>query len=234
MTLHLFRAGMTALLFGVGEMPAAASLASYLIPAVVVTAFIATVAWSPRRERRWMAAPFVLSASVYAFIAIGRVFAVMKNPALGGWVSRYHYVPTLRLSVAIAMSLAAAGKALGRPRASAALVFALWLGGMAMLWTRGGWVIDQHQNMRVMTEAALARIQTAIDAAPGPGPAFIPNQAFQPNLATPYEIGGWAGLFSIFQPDEGGRQVFFVESQPEVRAKAGPGSPMAALLFPPA
>ncbi len=233
MTVHLLRGGTTALVVGVEAMPGDSSPLSYAIPALVAVGLVAGAAWSPPRARRWLAALLLLAVSVYVFIALGRVFAYFNNPAAGGWIARYHYVPTLLLVVAAALVLAQALDALGRPRAAAAALFVLWLGGTAVLWERGGWVIDQHPNMRAITETTLARIQTAIETAPGSGAAVIQNQPFQPHLATPYEIGGWAGLFSIFRPDGDRRPVFFAETRPEVRAKATPGSPMAALLLPP-
>lgn len=232
MTAHLFRAGTLALITGVEALPAFTSIASYALPAAAVLALAAAVRWSPPVVRRWFAMLLLLTAAIYVFIALGRVFVFYLNPAAGAWTPRYHYLPTLLLTVVAALVLRRAALAIGRPEAVAAALFAIWLAVASVLWSRGDWVIDQHANMRAMTEGALARIHRIIATTPGDGPVIIPNQPFQPSLATPYEIGGLAGLFSIYRPPTGGRDVRFADSRPEVLAKARPGTPLAALLVP--
>jgi hypothetical protein len=231
-TLQLLRAGLTSLIYGVTTMPRAVSKASYLVP-ITLALFLAGAAASRICERRWIGALALLTVSVYAMIALGRAF-VASNLADLGWVARYHYQATALLALASVLAVARVVDGLRRAPACAAALLALWLGGTAVGWTRGDWVIDLHVEARAATEATLARIRSAIANAPGTGPAFISNGPFQPFFGEPFEIGGWAGLFSIFAPDGTGRRVFFVETRPEVRARAAPGSPMAALLFPPA
>ena len=230
MTADLFRAGVTALAYGATALPAPTSVASYAAPGVAAVALGVGAWWSPSAVRRWIAALLLMAAAVYVFIALGRGLA-FADLAVGGWTPRYHYLPTLLLSVVLALALARAADATGRPDAVGAAAFALWLGTSTFLWARGDWVIDQHRNMRAMTERALQGIQGAVARAPGTGPAIIPNQPFHPALADPWEIGGWAGLYSIYRPRTD-REVLFSDSPPAVRANARPGSPLASLLAP--
>jgi hypothetical protein len=232
-TLQLLRAGLTSLIYGVTTMPRAVSKASYLVP-ITLALLLAGAAASRIRERRWIGALVLLTVSVYAMVAFGRAAFYRDNLADLGWVARYHYQATALLALASVLAVARVVDGLRRAPMCAAALLALWLGGTAVAWTRGDWVIDLHVEARAATEATLASISSAIANAPGTGPAFIPNRAFQPSIGDPFELGGWAGFFSIFAPDGTGRRVFFVETRPEVRARAAPGSPMAALLFPPA
>jgi hypothetical protein len=94
---------------------------------------------------------------------------------------------------------------------------------LGYVFSRSYWVRVSAGTLQLLR----AGLTSLIANAPGTGPAFIPNRAFQPSIGDPFELGGWAGFFSIFAPDGTGRRVFFVETRPEVRARAAPGSPMA-------
>src|SRR5262249_55057816 len=133
------------------------------------------------------------------------------------------------LAVILCLLLARLGQALRlRPPWSIALLVA-WVGLTALAYGRSSWRIDHFTAARDITTQVVQSIQQAIDQAPPREPVYIVNQSLGPVVVT-NQFAGWAGLFTIYCPEDTGRPVYFIEKAPALRALAPPGSRLAKVL----
>jgi hypothetical protein len=198
------------------------------VAAALLFATAAMVAYwmAPRAVRRWMLAVVVLTAAAYGIIAAGRGAIVSFVPAYGNTI-RYHYVAAMLLSLILSLCVRElAGRSaswLGTPALGVAL------GGVVLSWAVSGWAMDLHDDVRYSTSQAITEIRLALAVAPPGKPVYYTNRPFSPGL-----IGfvGTAALYEMYFRDAA-REVYFIEKNPDVRALAPPGTPLARLLVAP-
>ena len=208
---------------GVADWAPVALLAAGLASALTV---------GPQTCRRPILAALLLVIACDGMIAAGRavLFVSIGENALAG---RYQYLATAGITIALCLVVARAGEAVpgssrvGRSLFAAASVLA------TLLWLGSDWRIDHFDAERRATERIVAEIDAAIASTPAGEPTRIPNRHDFPlePIAARY-VAGRAAAFTIFFPSDviDGHSVFFVESDPRVRAMAPPGSLLAAVL----
>jgi hypothetical protein len=232
MLLHLFAAGMTALVASFAHLPGTYPDATgYAVAASFTAAFFLGLAASGARERRLLLALAVVTFAAYAVIAAGRGTFFAKNylmRAYGAAEPRYHYVATIPLAAILCVLFDRLGSALALPARARTALLVVWLAAMTALWARTSWRIDPHQRDREATEQVVATIDRTIRAAPAGAPASLVNQRFPPAV-----FAGWAAVYTIFFPSDADGRVYFVEADPAVRAIGLPGSRLAAVMVPP-
>ncbi|HLK12259.1 MAG TPA: hypothetical protein VKW76_12845 [Candidatus Binatia bacterium] len=238
MVLHLLAAGIAGLVgsfaFPAGAYPTPAELGA---AGLYAAAFAGALIASPSAERRLLAALGLLALGAYAVVAAGRAglyVLVPAVPAYGAGAPRYHYVGPIALTIALCVVLARLGELSAlRPRARDASLAAAFAIG-ALLYARSGWRIDHHRGDREAAEQVVRSIRATIARTPPDRPVYIQNRPFPPAIVGAPYFAGWASVFTIFFPHGAGRPVYFVEDDSHVRAVARPGTPLAAILVPPA
>lgn len=209
----------------------------YAIGGVLLAATVAVVVRSSAAARRQMLAAWLLTVACYGMIVAGRV--AFFHTSFGDIVAqaRYHYAGGMALGLVIGIALGRAGDR-GWPRAwmkTAALV--AW--ALATVVAYGfSPPFDHNQEARQQAAAAAGWMRSRIRSAPPGAPVYLFNRPFAglpPAWVPASEFPGWAGLFTIYFPDNvvDGRRVFFVELNPGVIAAHRQGRRTATLLVPP-
>jgi hypothetical protein len=231
---QLVRVGVASLLLGSWWLPGPrADLPSWM--ALAATAVVTGVALvrAPADRRAAIAACGLAGLASYALIAIARAplagALLGQSPAQVGATARYHYVPLAFLAVALAVAFdVLAPRRMVVPVAWAVVLLAGQL--------RNGVAVDLHEASRAEVTRALASVHAGVDAAPPGTVAYVAN--------TPLAAFGWlpntterppglAALFVIAFPRDtvDGREVRFVEPNPQVRERAWRRGGRAAALL---
>lgn len=202
-----------------------------------VAALAMVIALAPLRTRRHLLAIALLALGAYGIIAAGRAALYSSlggNVLQGSTEGRYHYVGQLFLAVLLAHGLVAVERTLAPTLRAAA--FAAALGVVLLCFVVRRPVIDHHDDVRVATREALARIDADVAAAraahPDASSATIENRLFWP--AQFPEFVGTAGLFVIWYPTDvrQDRQVVFAATPRAWQAAQARGGRLAALVRP--
>jgi hypothetical protein len=230
---HLWAAGASALVSGLAYTPASyPSATGYVLGGLVAAAIVVGLIVAAPRERRLLLALTGMVLAIYAVIAAGRATLYAQTaPAYGAALPRYHHAVTIPLVAILCLLLARLAAALRPPAWTGTALLVGWVLVAAGLYARTPWRIELHRADRTFTQQAITRIERAIRDAPPGQTVVLPNEHVPPVIHDGYV--GSAALFTIFFPRDVGRRVRFVEADDAVRARAAPGSRLAAVLVPP-
>jgi len=192
---------------------------SQLLFLVLAIAFLLLLFRAPSQERRSLLACACVVAASYGVIAIGRsiLYDSMQWPLwMGAVVPRYHYLPSLTLSLLLGSMLAAIHM---DGKVSLARFFPyLWLAGTLGLYTSACRDLDfpNRRDGRADFERATRIIRNAIERGEPGEDVFIRNREFASIdrwLASGDFFPDWAGIFIIAFPDNvvDGKRIFFIE-----------------------
>jgi hypothetical protein len=194
---------------------------------IAVAAFgiacVVTFSEGTARIRRWMVIALVLMLASYAIIVAGRVPYYAPTPdVMDG--TRYHYVATMAIALAVSLILSAAGRRLATASRWPAALVCVWLVALIAARLRNGDPPDHTQFARGETASVLRSIDEAIEAAPPGEDVHIPANDF-PVMAPFFKahtfFPGWAGVFVVF---------YFLEPQYRAVRLAAAGRRSAGLL----
>ncbi len=198
----------------------------------------AVVRMDSRRRRRAMAASLV-ALLAYVLVAAGRgpfLHLSRFTPTKAAMVSRYHYFPTLGITIAAALSVPAlAPRALLRQPWIGVTAVVAWLAVSAAGFARHRPAINLHEAARRETLAELQRLRTVAAAAPAGSVVVIPNRPFGPAARVPCEVAGTAGLYLMASrgTDSLDGRVLRFTVQPAISdAARSAGGRVAPLLLP--
>jgi hypothetical protein len=169
----------------------------------------------------------------YGTVSLARAFFLASAPEhVLPTVTRYHYIGQLILTIMLCLALNEIASALPERLRTVALV--VWYAVAVFGYARFGTPIDHHLEARAQTEQVLKAIRSALDAPTGGPEVYIPNRRFAA-LPLPTSIfPGWAGVFTIFYPDNvvDGRRVYFVDRNADMLAAAQRGTRTRTLIVP--
>ncbi len=199
--------------------PSVVSYAIAIALLAISTGLMIAVRGSVRRQ---VLAAWVLVVGCYAMIAIGRVGFYNLYPSIEVMVAqaRYHYAGTFPLAIVLCLALDRVGTwRWPGPRRGAAVLL-IWIAATLFAYQRSA-PFEHNQEARKETLFAVAWMRARIAQSPPGQPVYFVNRAFfsvPPIWVSAYEFPGWAGLFTIFFPDNivDGRRVFFAEKEPSV------------------
>jgi hypothetical protein len=240
MTAFLMGYGLTSLLAGFAARPPIPGPFVLAVTASVLALGLVALARARGVDRRRLAAFLLLAVGCYGTIAAGRaVFFDMGTLIYGVRESRYHYVGTIPLAVAIGLMLAWLGRSLPEGRGLRYALLGGWVAATLALYAVTPPFIDLNDNARAETGRVLAAIRSAVAVAPPGTDVRISNRPFLsigPMMIRDPSFPGWAGVFTIFFPSNvvDGRRVYFVVDDPKVLAAASHGRRTSGLLVPPA
>ena len=217
-----------------------AGAGTFALYAVVSAAALATISLAARRAdpntRRWMLAQLGVAMVVYGTIAEARGHlsrAFHHTPESMAFQSRYHYAPTISLTVVVVLALAVLVRRESTRIVAPLVVLAVVL-QIGAWWARGGLAIPSHSDGRAFVSNARQRIAGLVEAAPAGHSVRITNVPGPPGVAT---LPGWAGIWLITQATDeiAGHRVTFVEPSRQIRdAYVAPASRrLSALLVAP-
>ncbi len=199
---------------------------------------VALVRMDSRRRRRVVAASLV-ALLAYILVAAGRgpfLHLSRFTPTSSATVSRYHYFPTLGITIAAALSVPAlAPPALLHQRWIGVMAVFTWLAVSAVGFARHPPFIDLHRAARRETLRELQRLQTVVAASPAGSVVVIPNRPFGPAARVPCEVVGTAGLYLMASRGTDsldGRVVRFTVPPAVSDAARSTGGRVATLLVP--
>jgi hypothetical protein len=190
---------------------------------------------SPPADRRVILAALVLALTCYGPIAAGRAPFFRKGIRFER-EARYQYGGTLALTLVAAVVLSQLSGKLPTRSGVRLIALVAFAGGLVVCGRRFAPPLTHHEGGRRETEAVLAAIRAQIDAAPPGSAVYIQNRQFLSVgllLRKMTIFPGWAGVFTIFFPDNtvDGRRVYFVSDEAVVAAGRR-GRRTASLLVP--
>jgi hypothetical protein len=217
------------------------SPAAYAVVALFVAAVVGVLLTAPATMKRRLLVCIVLCLGCYGIIVAGRAafFAASARPQAFIRPGRYHYAAPIPLAIALCLMLAWAGRRYRLRAQTSNGLLGAWLLLTGFAYWQFGKPVNNHAFARRETDAVLAAIRQAVDAA-GPGEnVYIPHRRFQslgPIFVTRQDIfPGWAGVFVIFYEDNAvdGKPVYFVTTDPTLLAAAGEGLRSKTLIVAP-
>jgi hypothetical protein len=194
---------------------------------------VAYAAWrSPTMQRRQMAACVLLALSCYGIIAAARSILQFAPDSVIAAVTRYHYAPTIALTILLCIMLAGVAPRLSSSVRAASLL--AWYGVVVAGYLAVGPAIDHHEVERQQTQEVLGAIRAAVATQPPGSTVRITNVQFRPFPLYSF-VPGWAAAFTMFHADNlvDGRHVVFVEANPQIIAMHARGRRIGRLLVPP-
>ncbi len=206
--------------------------------ATALIAISAALAFGVRGAvRRQVLAAWVIVVSCYLMIAIGRVGFYYTYPTIEFMVAqaRYHYTGTFPLAILLCIALGRIGSwRWPGPRIGAAALLG-WIAATLFAYQRSA-PFDHNQEARQETHKTVAWMNARIVQSPPGEPVYFVNRAFfsvPPIWVSAYEFPGWAGVFTIFFPDNvvDGRRIYFAETEPSVIEMHQHGRRTATLLI---
>ncbi len=208
-----------------------------VVAGAAVAALVMAIALAPPHRRQRLLAIALLALGAYGIIAAGRAALYSSlggNVLQGSTEGRYHYVGQLFLAVLLAHGLVAVGRTFAPTLR--AVAYASILGVMVLGFVVRRPAIDHHDDVRVATREAIARIDADVAAARAAHPdapsVTIENRPFGPALFP--EFVGTAGLFVIWYPTDvlQDREVIFAAAPRAWQAAQARGGRLAALVRP--
>ena len=213
--------------------PASFDAPHWYVGLVLFAIAVVLCAWrAPALVRRQMAACVLLALACYAIIAVARSLLQVAPDSMIAALTRYHYAPTIPLTMLLCLMLLPAAA-----RLRAAVRRVILIAAYAVLIVGYAWmgpVIDRHDTERKQTREVLDAIRSAALNAPPGATVRIRNAQFRPFPLYAF-VPGWAAAFTMFNADDTveGRRVVFVESNPNIIASHGDGRRIGPLLVPP-
>jgi hypothetical protein len=237
----LLQWGLSALVLGVfgPAFPDPRTIRTVAAGCAVVLGALALVRMQSARRRQVLAVSLVVVLA-YLLVAAGRgpffVHLARFTATRSAMVPRYHYFPTLGLTIAAALAAwTLVPRALHRQRWIGVTAVAAWLAVSAVGFARHPPPINLHEFERRETLAEVGRLRTLAAAAPAGSVVVIPNQPFGPAARVPCEVVGTAGLYLMASrgtDDLDGRVLRFVAPQTASDAAHRTGGRVASLLVP--
>jgi hypothetical protein len=194
---------------------------------------VAYAAWrSPTVQRRQITACVLLAASCYGLIAVARSLLQFWPDSVIATVTRYHYAPTIPLTILLCIMLAGVARRLSSAVRAAFLV--AWYGVAVAGYLMLGPVIDHHDIERQQTQEVLSAVRAGAAAQPPGSTVRITNMPFRPFPLYSF-VPGSAAAFTMFYADDlvDGRHIVFVEANPEIITMHAKGRRIARLLVSP-
>jgi hypothetical protein len=225
-------AGVTGLL-GHVYAPVGMETTGWTVMLVVFSLAVAGAIWrGPGHRRRQLAAGVLLVLASYGVIAVARSILQSADDSVIAALTRYHYVPSIALTIVLALALAQIAERV--PLRLRAAVLVGWYAATLAGWIMLGPTIEHHQSDRDDTREVLRAIRATIDEQPPGATVRIPNAPFR---SFPFYtwVPGRAGVFTMFYATNvvDGRQVLFVEPNARVRAAHRHGRRIGRLLVAP-
>ncbi len=213
--------------------PASFDAAHWYIVLLLFLVVVALCAWrASGLARRQMAGCLLLALACYAVIAIARSILQVAPDTMIASLTRYHYAPTIPLTMLLCLMLRPLVDRLAGTPGVAVLVAAY--AGLIVGYAWRGPVIDRHDLEREQTREVLDAIRDAALKEPPGATVRITNVQFK---AFPLYVfvPGWAAAFTMFNDSDmvEGRHVVFVESNPNIIRSHGDGRRIGRLLVPP-
>jgi hypothetical protein len=230
---HLTALGLTRLLLGSYPADWATVGVWYAVLGCFAIALIAAARRGGPALRRRLAAFTVLLLACYGAVALARAFFLAHAPEhVLPTVTRYHYIGQLILTIMLCLALNQIAPVLSERLRTLALVtwYTVAVSGYVCFATP----IDHHLEARMQTERIRKVIRKALDTPPRRRDVYITNRRFVALPLPTAMFPGWAGVFTIFYPDNvvAGRRVYFVDDNPDTLAAAQRGRRTRTLLVP--
>jgi hypothetical protein len=232
-----------------GERPIGEGLVMlHALSGLVALCLLLALARAPRQARERALALVVLLVASYGMVALGSTLTgrttflrdLGSDVAMLGGIVRYHYVPTLVLTVLLAG--AAAPLIQRAPSAAVTGMLVLALFGLAPR-VRGDRAVVAEFVAKLHDDPThyevLRRLEKTVRETPGRGPVSVANLPLRVRVFILKEqsMPGWLGVFVIFNESDrlAGRPVRFTESDAPLRAAllAEAGTRSARLLADP-
>lgn len=212
-------------------------IAYLLLAGLLAGAVVAAREGGPRRGV--ISATLVLAVSCYLAVAIGRgAYALKAGEGFLGKASHYHYTGTLFLTIVGCIVIAQLWQrqALVSARTAANLL-AGWYAMSVATYFAFGPTVDSYAKGRTLALNAMAGLRDQIHVSPQGQPVYIKNRSFAalPNyVISASSFPGLAGAFCIYFPSNivDGRQVYFIETNPDVLAATRRGRRTGTLFVP--
>jgi hypothetical protein len=191
------------------------------------------------RVRRQIFAFLLLTAGCYGIIALGR--GVFFQPGAVALIraERFQYVGPMALTLTLCAALAGVGSRRILSEGVKTTSLFLWLAAVLLLELRIGTPINHYTAVRREAQTVVSTLRKAIESAPRGEDLYFENRLFRGSgqiLTSPTIFPGWAGIFTIFFPDNrvDGKQVHFIIDNEEAVAIARRGQRTADLVVSPA
>ena len=238
MSVQLICYGILRLLLGFAYNPRFFPASFLYVGLALFAAFVVlSLRGSGSTMRRQLSGLFLLSLASYGLISLGRgaFFEIAQMPRAAA-TARYHYVATLPLVVMLCIGLRALADSPRLPAQVKAFLFVLWLTVAIVSFQRARPFIVASVGARIETGKIRAAVDEAVNRAAEGETVYIENRPFRSVgsllIDDPKRFPGWAGAFVFLFPSNtvAGRQVRFIENDPDVRKALRHGKRTADLL----
>jgi hypothetical protein len=230
---HLLTFGLSSLCAGLFWYPLSyPSWQAYALAAAVLIC----VLFAASGRRRCVFALLLAATAAYAVVSLGRgnLFAMLSSltPAAVATISRYHYVSSIALALAVCLAAARSKTSMHLNDTTGRL---LTLGSTMVVlaaFARSGWTIDLHSESRYAVRAVLAEATAAAQTVPKGGVAQVRDRWFRSKYIWTNVVTA-SGIFSLYHPTNelNGRQIVYVQDDSSFQELTIlPGSPLARLV----
>lgn len=191
----------------------------------------------PSRRRAWIIALLFFAAACYAVTAVVPAFERQifgQLASVKAQSNRYHYVPSIALVLALALTVSEYGRRLAVSSRAGGLACAVVYLLVLAAFASGERKLDLHERNRYEVAQLLKRVRRSAESAPPGSTVRIQDSLFRGGYwPSPSPLNS-SGVFTLFVPsgDVLGRHLRYVEQSDRPEVPAAPGSPLARILVP--